>query len=97
MRTLIQNILEIETPAATRVAVFAALRLGDPARALAIIDENAATFGETLPPDLRRIRADALLQVGQVTAAVREADQIVATTALPYPFGEVNRQQEGWR
>lgn len=79
----VERLLEFETPTAVRLAAFAASRLGEPSKALAIIDENAAQFGEALPAELRRLRADSLLRVGDVQAALREADQLSATSDLP--------------
>lgn len=80
---LVDRILQFETPAAVRVAAFAASRLGEPARALSIIEENAARFGEALPADMRRLRAESLLRVGDVQGAIREADAVTSVTGLP--------------
>lgn len=80
---LVDQILQFETPAAVRVAAFAASRLGEPARALSIIEENAARFGEALPADMRRLRAESLLRVGDVQGAIREADAVTSVTGLP--------------
>jgi hypothetical protein len=79
----VDRILEFDTAAAVRVAAFAASNLGEPARALSIIEENAARFGEALPADLRRLRADSLLRLGDVQAALREVDAVTNVTGHP--------------
>ncbi|MBD8736247.1 hypothetical protein [Sphingomonas sp. CFBP 13706] len=72
-------ILGFRTAAAVRIAAHAVYGAGDPARALAILDVEAGAFGEALPPDMRRLRADALARTGNVSAALREADAVASS------------------
>lgn len=75
----VDAILGFGTATAVRLAAHAAYRNGDPARALTILDEQSGAFGEALPPDMRRLRADALARTGDVSAALREADVVASS------------------
>ena len=72
-------LLRFATPTAVRLAAHALTRAGEPARAVGVIDANAATFGADLPPDVRRLRADALAKAGDIPAALREADRLAGS------------------
>jgi len=75
----VDAILGFGTATAVRIATHAAYSAGDPARALAILEEQSGAFGEALPPDMRRLRADALARTGDVSAALREADVVASS------------------
>lgn len=75
----VDAILGFRTATAVRIAAHAAYGAGDPARALAILEEQSGAFGEALPPDMRRLRADALARTGDVSAALREADVVASS------------------
>ncbi|WP_169803505.1 hypothetical protein [Sphingomonas adhaesiva] len=74
-----ERLLAFQTSTAVRLVVHARLRAGDPAGALATIDEHAGAFGEALPPDMRRLRAEALSRTGNIPAALLEADRIAGS------------------
>ena len=44
-----------------------------------VIDAHAAMFGADLPPDVRRLRADALARAGDIPAALQEADRLAGS------------------
>ena len=44
-----------------------------------MIDAHAAMFGADLPPDVRRLRADALARAGDIPAALQEADRLAGS------------------
>jgi hypothetical protein len=76
------RLVEFETPAAVHLAAFSASRSGDAARCLDIIDRHGAVFGASLPPEIRRLRAEAHLGVGDISSALREADKVTSDTGL---------------
>lgn len=75
----VDAILGFGTATAVRIAVHAAYGAGDSARALEMLDEQSGAFGEALPPDMRRLRANALARTGDVSAALREADVVASS------------------
>lgn len=75
----IDALLTFGTSPGVRLAAHAAYRNNNPRRAITILDANAATFGEALPPDMHRLRADALARTGDMTAALREADALAGS------------------
>lgn len=77
------KLLAFETAAAVKIAAFAASHAHDHPRVLSIIDDNIASFGEALPADVRRLRADTLMRMGDVQTALREADRIAADSGQP--------------
>lgn len=79
----IDQVLAFATAAAVRLAVHAAVRTDDFARALTIIDAHAEAFGEALPADIRRLRAEALAARGDLAQALREADSVAAASNSP--------------
>jgi len=78
----IDAIVAFGTATAIRLAAHSAYRTGAPDRALALLDEEVAAFGEALPPDMRRLRADALTRTGNVSAALREADAVASSGSI---------------
>lgn len=79
----IDLILHFATAAAVRLAIHVAMRTGDTDQAIALIDAHAEAFGEALPADVRRLRAEALAARGDLGQALREADRIAAVSGLP--------------
>lgn len=79
----IDQVLAFATAAAVRLAVHAAVRTDNFARALTIIDAHVAAFGEALPADIRRLRAEALAARGDLAQALREADSVAAASNSP--------------
>jgi hypothetical protein len=77
----VETILAFRTATAVRIAAHTAYRTGASDRALAILDAEAGAFGEALPPDMRRLRADALARTGDIQAALREADVVASSGA----------------
>lgn len=77
----VEAILAFRTATAVRIAAHTAYRTGASDRALAILDAEAGAFGEALPPDMRRLRADALARTGDIQAALREADVVASSGA----------------
>jgi len=73
------RLLVFRTDTAVRLACHAKLRAGDAAGALATLEAHGDAFGEALPPDMRRLRADALSKTGNVPAALREADIVAGS------------------
>lgn len=72
-------LLRFATPTAVRLSAHALTRAGEPARAVAVIDAHAAKFGTDFPPDVRRLRAEALARAGDIPAAIREADRLAGS------------------
>lgn len=68
-----------ETGSAIRLAVATAYKTNQPQRTLALIEKYGPAFGEALPPEMRRLRADAFVRAGKVPEALREAD-VIATS-----------------
>jgi len=79
----VEALLRFATATAIRLAAYTSYRVGNPSRALSILDEQASAFGEALPPDMRRLRADALARTGNVPAALREADAVAGSGSTP--------------
>lgn len=75
----VDAILSFQTATAVRLAAFTAYRAGDAKRALEILEDQGNAFGGALPPDMRRLRADALARTGDVAAALREADAVASS------------------
>lgn len=76
------RLVEFETPAAVHLAAFSASRSGDAAKCLEIIDSHGGVFGALMPPELRRLRAEAHLGVGDIPSALREVDRVTSDTGL---------------
>lgn len=75
----VDQLLEFATASAIRIAAFVAYKTSDPAKALRILEERSDAFGDGLPLEMRRLRADALASAGDVPAALREADAIAGS------------------
>ena len=75
----VEALLSFRTATAVRLAAAACHQTGDSERALAILADDGAVFGEALPADMRRLRAEALAHSGNIPAALREADGIAGS------------------
>lgn len=74
----------IGTAEAVRVAAFAAGNSGDARLALELIDRYLPASGsDSLPVDLRRLRAAALQKIGDTAGGLREAAGLVVTSGAP--------------
>lgn len=74
-------LLAFETPATTRLVVYAAINTGNVSVALELIE--AAKVAEAMSFDLRRAEAAALLMAGQAPLALERAAALAAETAEP--------------
>lgn len=77
-------ILEFGTAQAVRLAAFVLANNDMPDRALALIDSQADAFGENIPSDIYRLRANLELELGQLQDALQHAD-IIGSSANSLP------------